>query len=274
MVGKEYMYDQNSVLIATSLFLLMLLSNQIGYRLGNASQSVEDGELKSQTTAIQAGIMGVLALLLGFTFNMSLQRYDMRSQVVIEESGSIAATMLRAKLLPVEYRRDALALLDTYLDLRIEMSHIDLTQQAERVALNKKVNLVQSQLLDLALKASKVDSSAMTTGAFLQAFTTMVQVENKRSAILQLHVPEPVLFLLFIVFITAGGIIGYSSGLGRKRPKLPTVIMSALIVLVVFIIIDLDRPKRGIIKINQDSLLELKPLILAEITSELPLKNK
>jgi len=31
-----------------------------------------------------------------------------------------------------------------------------------------------------------------------------------------------------------------------------------LIVLVVFIIIDLDRPKRGLIKIKQDSLIELK----------------
>jgi hypothetical protein len=34
--------------------------------------------------------------------------------------------------------------------------------------------------------------------------------------------------------------------------------MTLLIVLVVFIIIDLDRPKRGIIKVKQDSLIELK----------------
>lgn len=52
--------------------------------------------------------------------------------------------------------------------------------------------------------------------------------------------------------------MGYSSGLGLKRAYIPTLLLTLLIVLVVFIIIDLDRPKRGIVKVKQDSLLELK----------------
>jgi prepilin signal peptidase PulO-like enzyme (type II secretory pathway) len=71
---------------------------------------------------------------------------------------------------------------------------------------------------------------------------------------LRLHVPEPVLFLLFSVFVTVVGMLGYNSGLGNKRPAFPTILLFTLIILVVFIIIDLDRPKRGIIQVNQDSL--------------------
>ena len=56
----------------------------------------------------------------------------------------------------------------------------------------------------------------------------------------------------------SGAIIGYSSGLSLKRAYIPTVILTLLIVLVVFITIDLDRPKRGVIKVKQDSMLELK----------------
>jgi len=52
--------------------------------------------------------------------------------------------------------------------------------------------------------------------------------------------------------------MGYSSGLGLKRSYIPTILMTILIVLVVFIIIDLDRPKKGIIKVKQDSMIELK----------------
>jgi hypothetical protein len=67
-----------------------------------------------------------------------------------------------------------------------------------------------------------------------------------------------ILFLLFIVFIIGGALMGYTSGLGLKRAYIPTIMFTVLIVLVVFIIIDLDRPKRGLIKVKQDSLIELK----------------
>ena len=86
----------------------------------------------------------------------------------------------------------------------------------------------------------------------------MFDARGERNAILKMHVPEAILFLLFIVFMLSGAIIGYSSGLSLKRAYVPTVLMSLMIVLVVFISIDLDRPKRGIIKVKQDSMMELK----------------
>ena len=86
----------------------------------------------------------------------------------------------------------------------------------------------------------------------------MFDARGERNAILKSHVLEAILILLFIVFMLSGSIIGYSSGLSLKRAYVPTVILTLLIVLVVFITIDLDRPKRGIIKVKQDSMLELK----------------
>ena len=70
--------------------------------------------------------------------------------------------------------------------------------------------------------------------------------------------PETVLLLLFIVFIASGGMMGYSGGLSGKRIIAPVVLVSLLVTLIVFIIIDLDRPKRGLIQVNQSPLLELQ----------------
>jgi len=56
------------------------------------------------------------------------------------------------------------------------------------------------------------------------------------NALLALHVPEVVL-LLFVVFIASGGILGYSSGLGGHRVIAPTLMVSFLTALIVFIII-------------------------------------
>ena len=61
-----------------------------------------------------------------------------------------------------------------------------------------------------------------------------------------------------MVFVASGGILGYSSGLSGKRVVAPTIVVSFLIAMIVFIIIDLDRPKRGLIQVDQRSLLELQ----------------
>ena len=55
-----------------------------------------------------------------------------------------------------------------------------------------------------------------------------------------------------------GAIIGYTEGLGGKRAYIPTVLLTLLITLVVFLIIDLDRPRRGLITVKQDYILQLK----------------
>lgn len=248
------MYDKNSFIIAITLFLLMLCVNQLAYVIGRRNKDVENAEMKSQSTAIQTGIIGLLALLLGFTFNMSLQRYDARSNAVIEEAGAITRVAMQAKLLSDETRIAAFEELDNYIALRISLSTVDLSNPLERKVLNQQVSQSQGRLIELAQKELETSRSLVMANGFYQSISSMVQIENKRTAMLKLHVPEPVLFLLFGVFVTAGGMLGYNSGLGKKRPAFPTVLLFTLIVLVVFIIIDLDRPKRGIIQVKQDSL--------------------
>lgn len=71
----------------------------------------------------------------------------------------------------------------------------------------------------------------------------MSDIKNKPAVMLRPHVPESVWFLLFFVLITAGGMLGYASGLHHKRPAFPTLLMSGLIVIVLFMVVDLDRPR-------------------------------
>tara|TARA_B110000438_G_scaffold303173_1_gene363540 strand:- start:6565 stop:7365 length:801 start_codon:yes stop_codon:yes gene_type:complete len=253
-VSQELMYDKNSLIIIITLFILMLIINQIAYTLGRRNKDVENAEMKTQSTAIQTGIIGLLALLLGFTFNMSLHRYDARSSAVIEEAGAINRVAMQAKLLPIEIREAVFSELEVYLTLRISLSQVDLSNPEQRRNINKKVNKSQANLIELAQKELVNPKSLLIANGFYQSLSSMIQIENKRTAMLRLHVPEPVLFLLFGVFVTVGGMLGYNSGLGKKRPAFPTILLFTLIVLVVFIIIDLDRPKRGIIQVNQDSL--------------------
>lgn len=252
------MYNQNSILIVGLLLASILLAYEICFRIGRLYQEKTDHEVKAQTNSIQAGILGLLALLLGFTFNMSLQRFDNRSYAVINEANAIGTSILRAKLLPAPYDSLNSALLQKYVDLRIEISTVDLTDVSVRESINKETDKIQNEIWDNSIKATEIDARPVTTGYFITSLNDVIDARGERNAILQRHIPEVILFLLFIVFIIGGAFMGYTSGLGMKRAYIPTIMFNILIVLVVFIILDLDRPKRGLIMVKQDSLIELK----------------
>ena len=107
------------------------------------------------------------------------------------------------------------------------------------------------------VQATNDDPRPVTTGSYVTSINQMFDAQSKRSALQQMHVPEAVLILLFIVFISSGSILGYSSGLSGERVLVPSALVSFLIAMIVFIIIDLDRPKRGLIQVDQSILQNL-----------------
>lgn len=257
MNQHEILYGYSSIAIVCLLFISIVLLNEVGFRLGRFVQARTDSEIKSLTGSIQASILGLLALLLGFTFSMSMQRYDNRSMAIIDEANSIGTAVLRIQLLPEQFRDEAKTLFNEYIQLRVDIGQLDLTKIEERDAYNKKIENYQNKLWALAIAATDVDARPATTGAFVKSLNDVIDSQGKRNALLQMHVPEVVLFLLFIVFISSGGIMGYSAGLSGKRMFAPIVLISLLITLIVFIIIDLDRPKRGLIQVNQNVMSSL-----------------
>ena len=56
-------------------------------------------------------------------------------------------------------------------------------------------------------------------------------------------------------------VLGYTSGLDGHRPVFAATAMFVLSVAVVYIIMDLDRPKRGLIQVDQQSLHDVAALV-------------
>ncbi len=258
MPEQEILYSFSSLAIVSVLFLLIVAFNEVGFQMGRFIQNRTDEEIKSLTGAIQASILGLLALLLGFTFSMSMQRYDNRSYAIIDEANAIGTTQLRIQLIPERHRDSADVLIKQYIEQRIAIGTIALTQHKERQEYNRISAQLQSELWALAVQVAQDDPRPVISGTFINALNTMIDAQSKRNALLQMQVPEVVLILLFIVFISSGGILGYSSGLSGHRVMAPTLMVSFLIVLIVFIIIDLDRPKRGLIQVDQSVMQSMK----------------
>ncbi len=254
---KELLYSVPSAQIAAMLLVSMVLIMELGLRVGRRYASLASEAFRTHVNAITGSLLGVLALLLGFTFSLALQRFDSRSEAVVEEANAIGTAYLRSDLLPGTVRSEAKELLRAYLAARQASSTTMLIDEGRQAQLLAEAERLQSRLWQLAVQAAREDPNPVTSGLFIQALNDMIDSFGARVAELNRHVPEVVLLLLYGTFLLVGGIVGYGAGVSGIRPSLATHAMVALIVVLVFIIIDLDRPRRGLIQIDQRSLLEL-----------------
>jgi len=254
------MYSQSNALIVLGLFLCMLLSMEIGFRSGRRKQAIAT-EAITQANAVLASMLGLLALLLAFTFSAALQRYDDRSQAVVAEANAIGTTYLRARLLPGGMQDEVQALLRQYLDVRIQEGRVNTADTVKREKLLLQTNLMAAQLWVHAERAAKQDAGPVTSGLFIQSLNELIDAYGTRNATLERHVPEIVLFLMFVTIVMTTATLGYASGIAGHRVTLAAFALVVLIALVVYLIIDLDRPRRGLIHVNQESMLNLQQAI-------------
>ncbi|MBK8017623.1 MAG: hypothetical protein IPK20_13515 [Betaproteobacteria bacterium] len=258
---KEYMYDVDGVFIAALLLLSMVIAVDGGARLGRRRAVQASEAFKSHVNGIAASLVGVLALLLGFSFSLALQRYDSRSIAVVEEANALGTAYLRSRLLPPSVREDVRRTMREYIDLRVRSSGISLDHHETRRTALAEAGKLQNRLWDLAVAAADEAPNPVTTGLFIQSLNNAIDEFGRRDASLDRHVPEFVLLLLFVTFLMASAIVGYSAGLSSHRASFVTYVLVALITVLVFVILDLDRPRRGFIRISQHSLLELQAAV-------------
>jgi hypothetical protein len=259
---KEILYNQSSMTISLALMALMALTIEVGFRLG-ISNRIRSNAAKDQVSTIQSSLLGILALMLGFTFSMALTRFDSRSDAVVNETNAIGTAYLRAGLLPEPARGKAQIAIRNYLDLRVQAASLALDNHRARDPLLGKAAEAQDAIWNDAMQTSRESANPATTGLYIQALNQMFDAYGTRIAELNRHVPELVLFMLYSSFIVTGGIIGYTAGVNSHRPATASQIMIVLVVLLMGMVVDLDHPRRGFIKVNQQCLLDLNAALNA-----------
>jgi len=247
--------------LVDGLFLAVIIgvlisATEIGYRVGRRGQSGANESARSHIGMLEGALLGVLALLLGFTFSMAGSRFDARRLLVVNEANAIGTTYLRAQMLPEPSRTEVSNLLRRYVDVRLESYNAKLDERRLQ-EMKDNTERLQNELWSRAVAAGERDSRA-TIGLFLQSLNEMIGLHAKRMMALENHVPESIFILLDLIAILSMVLVGYGCGLGARRNLLMTMTMGFLIASVILLVVDLDRPQRGMLKGNQQSMIELR----------------
>jgi hypothetical protein len=261
---KQALYDTDATLIIGVLFVLMLAAIEAGYRLGTRRKDSVTDAMRDHLSSTQGSILGLMGLLLAFTFSLSVQHFDHRSDAAVDEAKAIGRAYLRTQLLPPALRNDAQALLRDYVDLRVQASEVSMVTRGDWEMLQVKAAASQTALWDYARRAAELNPNPVISGLFIEALNDMIDNYGRNVAQMNRQVPQAVLFLLFGTLLVAGGVVGLTAGASGQRPSLASFAMVILILGLTFVILDLDRPQRGRILVSNQSLLDVQALVKAQ----------
>jgi hypothetical protein len=188
---------------------------------------------------------------------MATSRFEARKTLIQDEVTVIGSTYLRAKLLPSDLRGKMSALLKDYVSARIEFMRAGTDEKLLKAA-SESSRTIEDQLWNLAATAETQGEATAAMNLVIQSLTDVYNVNEKRRAAQDNHVPATVINLLFVVAIGALGLIAYSYGLSHRRRHGSTAVFAILIAMVFTIILDLDQPRSGFIRVGEESMLRLQ----------------
>jgi len=217
-------------------------------RRGEAGEK-EDG----QEAYVVSAVLGLLALLMGFTFSLAVDRYETRRALVLEEANAIGTAYLRTQLLEQPHRARISGLLTTYADNRLRLSQTSTVKAAEPLmATNEALVFNLWAATDAAFPTIQhLDFSS----AYLDSMNLVIDLDASRKAARLVRVPATVFLVLILYMAVSAYVMGYV--LVGHRSRASGLFLLALLTLALALIIDIDRPGRGTVRESEGPMTDL-----------------
>jgi hypothetical protein len=241
-----------AVLPATTA--LLAFSMEAGYRFGVWRHRRQPDEKEMPVGAMVASILGLLALVLGFTFSLAASRFEARRQVVLEEANAIGTTYLRAAFLGERDSTTVRRLLRDYVDVRLEGA-----AKGDATEILARSDDLHRQLWAEAVKAEKAAPNSIANGLFVQSLNGVIDLHAKRVMVgLRSRIPAVIWFGLIGLATLGMASVGYQAGLAatRRSPAMLSLIFAFGAVL--SLIADLDRGGEGLLRVSQQALIDAR----------------
>ena len=228
-----------------------LVAVEAGYRLhGWSMQGRVDPDGSEGASHIVGAAIGLLGLLIGFTFAMSAERYEARRHLVVEEANAISTVYLRDQLFAEPERGRLHGLLADYVKTR--QGFVAAGVDARRLdAVDAATAQVQARIWTVTGAAVRTPAGAALTTSVLQATTDMFDLAASRRAALDSRVPQGVLLMLAVFAFTTAAILGYGLATKGRRHRVASGGLFVLVALAIALIADLDQPRTGTVQISQ-----------------------
>jgi hypothetical protein len=247
---------QNQWGFAVVVTTLLVGLAEIGYRSGRRLFNTRDVGRRRQIAATRGAVIGVLGLLLAFTFSMAVARDDARRALVVREANAIESVWLGADLLPEEHGRAVKSLLHDYVNVRLRVQGVLRSRTLLDEELRRSAE-IESMIWHHA-DASAQEAPSEITAVFITSVQEMMATDAERIAAWENSIPGGV-WLILVLFSGVGCFTtAYAGGAHGIRSLFSSVLFPLVVSVLIILIFDLSQELHGVIDVNQRPLIDLQ----------------
>lgn len=248
----------------SALFVFALLATEtLGSFLARRVAQAR-GERKverDRTGHVLTSTFGLLALLIGFSFGIALDRYETRRNDVVIEANAIGTAHFRAGFLLPQGAALQQALAD-YAQARVTFGSVGAGERAQlEVEAARQRSAIAAATRQIAPVANTPLGSLVVAGV-----TDALDAGVAREANLRSKLPWTVFMVLIGLSFVGAGTMGFAYPLGGALRQGSSLSLFILLGLTINVIIDLDRPAGGGIVIDQAPMRQLAAELRAGAT--------
>jgi hypothetical protein len=237
------------VLFAVFLFIGMLILLEAGRRLAFRHPKESEGE-RAGLGAIEGAVFALFGLLMAFTFSGAALRFNEKRMLIANEANSIETAYLRLQLVPQEAQLTLEELFRQYVDSRLDTYHKLPNIKAAEPEMVRSQDL-QREIWRQAVTATRLPNSHSDAGKLLlPALNNMIDITTTRTMALQSHPPRIIYVLLFGLGLICSLLAGYRMTSGQSRSWLHILGFSVITVIVVYVMLDIEYPRAGLIRLE------------------------
>jgi hypothetical protein len=238
--------------LCTVSFLGMLVFFEIGREIGLRRLKRSSSGLAAGIGASEGVVFALLGLLIAFTFTGAATRFEARRHLIVEEANDIGTAYLRIDLLAAKDQPAIRELFKRYTEQRLK-SYRDIRKEQMTASNQAATAKLQQDIWRTAIFAAKnPQASVDATKLLLPALNAMIDITTTRTIASRNHPPIAIYFLLFGLSLMAATLIGYGTSTNTDRVWLHKIAFALVITLTSYIIIDLEYPRLGLIRIDAD----------------------
>ena len=246
-------------LAAGCLLVAMLVSMDIGYRIGHRRKASDAQTSIEVIGTVDAAVFGLLGLILAFTFSGASERLVIRRAQIVQEANAIGTAYLRIDVLPPSDQPVIRGLFRAYLDARIEAFDQFGDRAAFLAALQKSEGL-QHEIWSRSVLSCRADPKPDACLLILPALNEMIDITTTRTMATRTHAPLVILVLLVLLSLAAAMLSGYAMSRQSSRSILHMLLFSLVVAASVYVVLDLEYPRAGVINLRSmdQALYELR----------------
>jgi hypothetical protein len=245
------------LLVFVLSFFTLCLSVVIG-ALVRKGRDLEKGTHENYAVLLAAALT-LLALIIGFSFSMATNRYDMRKNYEEAEANAIGTEYVRADLLPAAKAERMRVLLRKYTDQRILFYETRDMQQLTQI--NAYTSRLQAELWSVVVESAS-SRQAPIIALVASGMNDVLNSQGYTQAAWWNRIPTAAWLLMASIAICCSLLVGYDLR-DMKAGRILIPILPLIVSIAFFLVADIDSPRGGAIHVHPENLLSVSESLRA-----------